>query len=660
MIDRQTIDKIMNAADIVDVVSEFVTLKRSGANYKGLCPFHNERTPSFVVSPARGICHCFSCGKGGNAVKFIMEHEQMTYPEALKWLAKKYHIEVKERELSAEEKKQETLRESLFIVNNWAMSYFEDVLNNDIDGKVVGMGYFRGRGFSDDLIAKFHLGYALKSRDAMTKAALKAGYNKDVLATAGLSIRRDDGSMYDRYSDRVIFPWLNVSGRVCAFGGRLLSKETKGVNQKYVNSPDSDVFHKDHELYGLYQAKKAIVREDRVYMVEGYTDVLSMHQCGIENVVANSGTALSLHQIRKLHRFTSNITLLYDGDAAGIHAALRGTDLLLAEGMNIKVLLLPDGDDPDSFARKHTAEEYREYILSHQQDFISFESDVLVKGTERDPVARSQAINTIVKSVSVIPDPITRATYLQECSSRLGIKEETLMRTMNRLIHNDIETRQKRQGSSATAPSPVPAPSAAPASASSPAAPSSANPIEPLLLQLVLKHGEAMEIKDVPDVDGNLFDLTVAQYVQASLAADDLQLSNPIYQRILDEAADHSGIEGFSCVSYFNLYPDAEVQRVVSPLLNVNSFFNDGEEAAHNHRSIRERTDHLLAEYKLYEFDNRIAELKTKIAAAKDAFDTMKKLMGELKDLQLVRNELAKQAGRSINGSGRRGRGAGG
>ena len=328
-IDKQTIEKIKDAANIVDVVSEFVTLRKSGSNYKGLCPFHNEKTPSFIVSPARGTCHCFGCGRGGNPIGFIMEHEQVTYPEALRWLAKKYHIEIRERELSDEERKEQSLRESMFIVNEWAATYFEDILHNHVDGVAIGMQYFRSRGFRDDIIRKFRLGFDLSDRQALAHAALQKGYQAQFLLNTGICYQNDYNELIDRYANRVIFPWVGVSGKIVGFGGRVLDARTKGVNQKYVNSPDSEIYHKDHELYGIYQAKRAIAKEDNVYMVEGYTDVISMHQCGIENVVANSGTALSVHQIQMLHRFTNNITLIYDDDAAGIQAALRGTDMLL-------------------------------------------------------------------------------------------------------------------------------------------------------------------------------------------------------------------------------------------------------------------------------------------------------------------------------------------
>ena len=395
MIDRATVERILDAADIVDVVSEFVTLRKRGVNYVGLCPFHDDKTPSFYVSPSKGVCKCFACGKGGNAVHFVMEHEQITYPEALRWLARKYNIEIKERELTDEERLERGERVSMFIVNEWAMGYFSDVLNTDPDGLAIGKQYFRSRGFRDDIIARFNLGFALSRRDALSTTAIAKGYKEEFLVKTGLCYKKESGGLVDRYAGRVIFPWINVSGKVVAFGGRLLDSRTKGVQQKYVNSPDSDIYHKDHELYGIFQAKKAIVKEDRVFMVEGYTDVISMHQCGIENVVANSGTALSTHQIRLLRRFTPNIVLLYDGDEAGIHAAMRGTDMLLSEGMNIKVLVLPDGDDPDSFSRKHTAEEFRSYIEQHQTDFIEFKTALTLRGVTV-PVKRSVAISGIV------------------------------------------------------------------------------------------------------------------------------------------------------------------------------------------------------------------------------------------------------------------------
>lgn len=444
MIDRLTIERIKEAADIVDVVSEFVSLKRSGSNYKGLCPFHNDSNPSFYVSPSRGTCHCFTCGEGGDSVGFIMKHEQMNYVEALRWLANRYGIEIQETELTDEQRKEKTEREAMFVVNNWAAEYYSDILYNDVDGRAVGLQYFRQRGFRDDIIKKFRLGFSPADKHAMPKKAKEKGYNLEIMEKASLCYKDSKGEMVDRFSGRAMFPWIGVSGNVVAFGGRVLDSRTKGVSQKYVNSSESPIYKKERELYGLFQAKKAIGSEDCVYMVEGYTDVISMHQCGIENVVANSGTALSKHQIHLLHRFTSNIVLLYDGDAAGIKAALRGTDMLLSEGMNVKVLLLPDGDDPDSFARKHNADYFKQYVEEHKTDFIEFKTRVLMEG-QTDPIKRSEAINSIVKSVSVISDPIIRATYIKDCSVRLGINEQTLIVQMNNFIRANREEKRKEE-----------------------------------------------------------------------------------------------------------------------------------------------------------------------------------------------------------------------
>ena len=438
MIDRQTVERIKDAANIVDVVSEFVTLKKAGANYKGLCPFHDEKTPSFIVSPARGTCHCFGCGKGGNPISFIMEHEQMTYPEALRWLAKKYNIEIQERELSNEEKEQQSQRESMFIVNEWACKYFEDLLHNDVDGVAIGMQYLRSRGFRDDVIRKFQIGYDSDNRYQLATKAKEKGYKEEFLEKTGICYKTDRGELIDRFAGRVIFPWIGVSGKVVGFSARVLDQRTKGVNQKYVNSPDSEIYHKANELYGIWQAKRAIAKENRVYMVEGQADVISLYQSGIENVVANSGTALSLHQIHMLHRFTGNITLLYDGDAAGIHAAMRGTDMLLSEGMNLKVLLIPDGKDPDELARTMSAEQLKSFLEENAVDFMQFKTDLMLKGVT-DPQKRSEAVASIVNSISLIPNAILRDTYLHLCAEKSGVKEENLISAMNRMIRERKE-----------------------------------------------------------------------------------------------------------------------------------------------------------------------------------------------------------------------------
>lgn len=443
MIDRETVDRILDTADIVDVVSDFVSLRRSGANFKGLCPFHDEKTPSFMVSPAKQICHCFGCGKGGSPVNFIMEHEQMSYAEALRYLAKKYHIEIHEKELTDEEKAAQTERESMLVINDYAAQWFEDQLHNTTEGKNIGLSYFHERGLNDATIKKFRLGYSPEDSKAFFTAATGQGYNKQNLFNVGLCIDDRRGGGFDRFHGRVMFPVMNIAGKIIAFGGRTL-KKTKDI-AKYFNSPESTVYVKSRELYGLFQSKRAIVKEDKCFLVEGYTDVISMHQAGIENVVASSGTSLTEGQIRAIHRFTTNVTVLYDGDSAGIHASLRGIDMLLAEGLSIKVLLLPDGEDPDSFARSHSASEFKKYIQDNETDFISFKTKILLEGTDRDPIKRAAVIGDVVKSISVIPDAIARSVYARECSIQLGISEDVLLREIQKNIKRNQEEALKRK-----------------------------------------------------------------------------------------------------------------------------------------------------------------------------------------------------------------------
>ena len=570
MIDKPTIARIMDSTKIEEVVSEFVTLKKRGINYVGLCPFHNDSHPSFSVSPTRGICHCFTCGKGGNAVNFLMELEQMTYPDALRWLAKKYNIEIQEREMTSEEKQRESERESMFIVNDWAAKYFQDILQNDVDGRAIGMQYFRSRGFRDDIIRKFQLGFALPQRTALYDEAVKKGYNPKYLVSTGLCFKVDkdeennrsgQDKYLDRFSGRAIFPWLSVSGKVVAFGGRVLDTRTKGVSQKYVNSPDSEIYHKERELYGLYQAKKAIAKEDCVYMVEGYTDVISMHQCGIVNVVANSGPALSIHQIRLLHRFTSNIVLLYDGDDAGVHAALRGTDMLLEEEMNVKVLFLPDGNDPDSFARNHTAADFRKYIEDHQVDFIQFKTDLMLRGVT-DPVKRSQAINSIVESISKIKNQITRASYITDCAHRLGVNEAIIVNALNNFVRNGMSEQVKAERRAAG----LRDPKATLSQQGMQQALQGTTPldklleVETLLVQVVIHHGDKTIV--VQDVDGNNVELPVAQYISLDLAGDNFKFHNELYNQILQEAVEHVEEEGFVAENYFANHPNPEISRI--------------------------------------------------------------------------------------------------
>ncbi len=703
MIDRLTIERIKEAADIVDVVSEFVSLKRSGSNYKGLCPFHNDRTPSFYVSPTRGTCHCFTCGEGGDSVGFLMKHEQLTYPEALRWLANRYGIEIEEKQLTDEQRKQQTEREGMFIANNWAADYYTDILHNDVDGRAVGMQYFRQRGFRDDIIKKFRLGFSPADRYAMPRKAKEKGYNLNFLEQTGLCYKDNKGELVDRFSGRAMFPWISVSGNVVAFGGRVLDQRTKGVNQKYVNSPDSVIYHKDHELYGIYQAKKAIGKEDFVFMVEGYTDVISMHQCGIENVVANSGTALSVHQIHLLHRFTSNIVLLYDGDDAGIHAALRGTDMLLAEGMNVKVLLLPDGDDPDSFARKHTADDFRKYVEEHQTDFIEFKTRVLLQGVT-DPIKRSEAINSIVKSVSMITDPIVRATYIKDCSSRLGINEQTLLVTMNNFIRayrdekrkeEDRNNRALQRGEQSQTAQQQPTPTtqsptpqndsyddAPPPEAFLPpeafSQPQPSNPpsggeisstsgslstvegggrgltpithdlsVQDLLIQFIIKYGEQVILDNVETDEGQTVSLNVAQVAQIDLANDSLTFANPLHTQILEEAVAHSGEEGFKTERYFRLHADYEISQLAIKLTEDPVQLTKTYQLKYEPERLKGQLEHLLLDVRFEFVENRLTYIRQEMGLCSNDAEKYMSLIGEMQQLQKLRMKIAKMLGRA-------------
>ena len=614
MIDQATIDRILDAAQIVDVVSDFVTLRKRGVNYVGLCPFHNEKTPSFSVSPSKGLCKCFSCGKGGNAVHFIMEHEQMSYPEALRYLARKYGIEIKERELTNEEKQAQSERESLFIVNNFARDYFQDILKNHADGRSIGMAYFRSRGFRDDIIEKFQLGYSTESHDALAQEALKKGYKKDFLVKTGLCYETDDHRLRDRFWGRVIFPVHTLSGKVVAFGGRVLAGATKGVKVKYVNSPESEIYHKSNELYGIYFAKQAIVKQDRCFLVEGYTDVISMHQSGVENVVASSGTALTPGQIRMIHRFTNNMTILYDGDEAGIHASLRGIDMLLEEGMNIKVCLLPDGDDPDSFARKHNATEFQAFIQENETDFIRFKTNLLLGSAGTDPIKRAELIGSLVQSISIIPEAIVRDVYIKECAQLLHVEDKLLVSEVAKRREKQAEQQAERaererraanaarenaeaggNGNNADAPAPQSAsqqgsdypPENVPPSDFPDAAPPPFSQqeeayvsfipqegkegqefykYERLILQMVVRYGERV-MCNVSNEEGQEVPITVIEYIVNDLKEDDLAFHNPLHRQLLAEAAAHIHSEGFIAERYFMSHPDPTISKLSVELI---------------------------------------------------------------------------------------------
>ena len=653
MIDRPTIAKIMDATKIEEVVSEFVTLKKRGINYVGLCPFHNDSNPSFSVSPTRGICHCFTCGKGGNAINFLMELEQMTYPDALRWLAKKYKIEIQERELTNEEKQRESERESMFIVNDWAAKYFQDILLHDVDGIAIGMAYFRGRGFRDDIIRKFQLGFALPKRTALAEAAKAAGYNPKYLVDTGLCFKVDkdeagnksgEDKILDRFSGRAIFPWFSVSGKVVAFGGRVLDSRTKGISQKYVNSPDSVIYHKERELYGLYQAKKAIAKEDCVFMVEGYTDVISMHQCGIENVVANSGTALSVHQIRLLHRFTSNIVLLYDGDNAGIHAALRGTDMLLEEEMNVKVLFLPDGNDPDSFARSHSAEEFRRYIQENQTDFIQFKTDILLRGVT-DPVKRSQAINSIVESISKIKNQITRASYITDCSHRLGVNEAIIVNALNNFVRNGMSEQVKAERRAAgLKDSPVAAAQQAQSVMRAVTPLDKLLEVEGLLVKLIIHHGD--QLITVQDVDGNDVEVAVAQYISLDLGGDGFKFHNDLYNQIMQEAVEHLEKEDdFVAETYFANHPNPEISRLAGLPTGDQEVSTASLQMKMNADKLRQFVFKDILSFRTHYIAQRIIEVQQEFARN----PTNRELLQEFMKLKQMNTLLASQANNIFN-----------
>ena len=576
MIDQATIDRILDAAQIVEVVSDFVTLRKRGVNYVGLCPFHNEKTPSFSVSPSKGLCKCFSCGKGGNAVHFIMEHEQMSYPEALRYLAKKYNIEIKERELTNEEKEVQSNRESMFIVNNFARDYFQNILKNHIDGRSIGLAYFRQRGFRDDIIDKFQLGFSTEGRDALAQEALRKGFKQEFLVKTGLCYETDDHKLRDRFWGRVMFPVHTLSGKVVAFGGRVLSTENKKL-AKYVNSPESEICHNSNELYGIYFAKQAIVKQDRCFLVEGYTDVISMHQSGVENVVASSGTSLTPGQIRLIHRFTNNITVLYDGDMAGIKASIRGIDMLLEEGMNIKVCLLPDGDDPDSFARKHNATEFQNFIQEHETDFIRFKAQLLMEDAGKDPMKRAELINDIVRSIAVIPEAIVRDVYIKECGQLLRIEDKLLVSEVAKRRELQAEKGNKPIASN-NAPTPQPGEMPPPFPPEEMEADTYQSFIpqegkegqefykyERLIIQMIVRYGEKV-MCNLTDEEGNEVPVTVVEYVINDLKEDELAFHNPLHRRILSEASEHIHDQEFASERFFVAHPDPKISTIATEL----------------------------------------------------------------------------------------------
>lgn len=702
MIDQPTIDRILDAANIVDVVSEFVTLRKRGINYVGLCPFHSDKSPSFYVSPAKNICKCFACGEGGTAVHFIMKHEQLSYYDALRFLAKKYNIEIQERELTEWEKRIRSDRESMLIVNSWAQQYFTTQLYNTPEGKAAGLRYFAERGFREDTIRKFQLGYSLDQKDALYKAAIQKGYKKEFLEKTGLVITYENGNVNDRFRGRVIFPVHSLSGKVVAFGGRVLKKNEKTA--KYVNSPESEIYHKSNELYGIYFAKQTIVKADRCFLVEGYTDVISMHQAGVENVVASSGTALTQGQIRLIHRFTNNITVLYDGDAAGIKAALRGIDLLLEEGMNVKVVLLPDGEDPDSFARKHNASQFAEFIRENETDFIRFKTRLLLDDAGTDPIKRSSLITDIIRTVAIIPDNIARSLYIRECSAMMEIDEMVLLNEVNKIRLN----REERQAY----PSPPPSPSTTVSVPDYPEIPDyqpypeesvqeqppanlvppdthippppeeseqegagNASPMPPItpevqafmqpkrspyeayeiaLLRYIVRYGERILFQYTDEETDAEVVIRVAEYIRSELGRDDLTFYTPLFKTMMDEAADRCESEGFVAHRYFLSHPDPNVSRLAANLISDKYQLSKYHSKYKTLETEEMRLDHLVI-YDLYAFKDayvltQIKEVQEEIKSAQNkgdmdsAFEQMKKLIR----LNEIKNALSKELGERI------------
>lgn len=645
MIDQATIDRIIQAAPIQEVISEYVTLKRRGANLIGLCPFHNEKTPSFTVSPSKGIFKCFGCNKGGNVVHFIMEHEQMTYYEALKFLAKKYNIEVQEKELTPEEIEAHNERESLLLVNDFANKYFMNILHHHNEGRTVGLSYFQERGFREDIIQKFQLGYCLDSRDAFTQAALKEGYKKEFLIKTGLTIESENNYFLDRFRGRVIFPIHSLSGKIIAFGGRVLKKEEKAA--KYLNSPESEIYHKSNELYGLYFAKQAIVRENRCYLVEGYADVISFFQSGIENVVASSGTSLTPGQIHLIHRFTENVTVIYDGDAAGIKASLRGIDLLLEEGLNIKVVLLPEGEDPDSFAHKNNASDVIAFIQQNSVDFIRFKTNLLLSDAGNDPFKRANLIMDIVQSIAIIPNPIVRAEYVKECSNLLSVEEQMLYHEINKLIKKQREKNIKST-------SLISSDSTTKISSSQPPIDVNEQKFdeeERNILQVLIKYGKwVLYYEDIE----NTLPVTVEDYILKELEQDQLHFNNALYALVLGEYHKNSQQENFNAENYFLHHPNSEISKLVADLISqkytLSKIYSKVKKIDAESEKLRDYVERVILEYKN---SIVISQLREKLIEMKKATEDkneelVKQLMKEIEQLEEMKNQLSKNLGERI------------
>ena len=653
MIPREVIERIHTAAKIEEVVGDYVTLRKRGANLIGLCPFHHEKTGSFTVSPSKGIYKCFGCGVSGNAIGFVMEIEQCSYIEAVKQLGKKYHIDVPEREMTAEEQQRQDDRESMFVVNDFANQWFQQQLWETQEGQAIGLSYFRERGLRDDIIRKYQLGYSPEKGNPLAKALQAKGFkeqfiinNVDTKIGVGVVGKSEDGRLYDRFRDRVMFPIFTVSGKPVAFAGRILKK--KDNVGKYVNSPDSLIYSKTNELYGLFQAKQSIARADMCYLVEGQMDVISMHQSGIENVVASGGTALTKPQIRLIQRFTSNITVLYDGDAAGIHAALRGIDMFLEEGFNVKVVLLPDGEDPDSYAQNHDSTEFIRYIEEHQTDFIRFKSALLSKDAGDDPQKRASLIKDITSSIAIIPDMITRQVYIKDSAERLHMSEKVLTNEVVNLRRKKMEERNKaKEGGSYTeegASSSEEAPSSPTTPIDTPTVRESA-PLSGLaanyynLMQLVVKYGERPI-----EVDGTVY--SIGDLIILTLEADEIQPPIPVYQTMIDEFKQHSKEEGFKAETFFKFHPDPQVCKMAVEMIAEKYRVADSD----SEKRIGELVTRLLFEIKLTVINIQVEELEKnlKLAQTNNDWNTQMALLKHQPELLEARNQICKILGNRV------------
>lgn len=686
MIDQNTIDRIIDSARIEEVVGEFVTLRKRGINYVGLCPFHDEKTPSFSVSPSKGIFKCFGCGKGGNVVHFIMEHEQVNYYDALKWLAKKYNIEIVEKELSETEKKARSDRESLFIVNEFAKDYFIHCLHENEEGKMLGSAYLRERGFREDIIKKFQLGYSLDTWDNFSREANLKGYKKDFLIKTGLSLPNEQGELHDRFRARVMFPVFSLSGKVVAFGGRIMKKDEKSA--KYVNSPESEIYHKSNELYGIYLAKQAIAKNDRCYLVEGYFDVMAMHQSGIENVVASSGTALTHGQIRLIHRFTNNVTVLYDGDSAGIHASLKGINLLLEEGLNVRVLLLPDGEDPDSFSHKQSATSFQEYIRKNETDFIHFKTEILMKDAGNDPVAKARLIQDIVESISLISDDITRSVYVRECGSQLSFSEGLLQKEVdkkrigraereNMKPHSDYKRNfnsgfSRNDNVRGDIPSqPAPEPATQEGLVGAPQMGEAAETQEPdtisidnlhsypfdqyesNILKYVIRYGKEQIFKKETAAAG-LPEITVTEFFYNELKKENIVFRNPWYQKILEEAEGNIKDPDFKSERHFLNHIEPEISMIAADLITepyeLSKIHSKYQVIQDDKERLNEIIPHVLIDLKYAVLQQAVIETeeKLKIASENNDEEQVRSLSLRLQEALEVKKDLAKYLGERI------------